>query len=209
MVGQKSIQVIGKRSIRVDAYVEGKEDEVFNIEIQRADNEDHAKRVRYNASVITVNRSEPGDRFAHVQELYVIYIADFDVFENGRTISHAEMTCQETGIPVNDGLHEVFATTVGCDDSKVARLMREYKNPDMNNPEFPKQSKRVQEMKHSEKEAGVMCTLVENYAEERAKKERLYCICKMLAKGYAKNDILDLDYTEEIAEAEQSMLTSV
>lgn len=145
----------------------------------------------------------------HVQELYVIYIADFDVFENGRTISHAEMTCQETGIPVNDGLHEVFVTTVGSDDSKVARLMREYKNPDMNNPEFPKQSKRVQEMKHSEKEAGVMCTLVKNYAEERAKKERLYCICKMLAKGYAKNDILDLDYTEEIAEAEQSMLTSV
>ena len=29
VVGQKSIQVIGKRSIRVDAYAEGKEDEVL------------------------------------------------------------------------------------------------------------------------------------------------------------------------------------
>ena len=32
--GQKSIRIIGKRSIRVDAYAEGNEDTVFNIEIQ-------------------------------------------------------------------------------------------------------------------------------------------------------------------------------
>lgn len=164
--GQKSIRIIGKRSIRVDAYAEGNEHTVFNIEIQRADNENHVKRVRYNASVITVNRSEPGDLFEQVQELFVIYIADFDVLGNGRTISHAEMTCAETGVTLNDGLHEIFVTTVGKDNSKIARLMKEYKNPDMNNPEFPKQSKRVQEMKHDSKEAEKMCKLVEDYKLE-------------------------------------------
>lgn len=164
--GQKSIRIIGKRSIRVDAYAEGNEHTVFNIEIQRADNENHVKRVRYNASVITVNRSEPGDLFEQVQELFVIYIADFDVLGNGRTISHAEMTCVETGVALNDGLHEIFVTTVGKDNSKIARLMKEYKNPDMNNPEFPKQSKRVQEMKHDSKEAEKMCKLVEDYKLE-------------------------------------------
>lgn len=164
--GQKSIRIIGKRSIRVDAYAEGNEHTVFNIEIQRADNENHVKRVRYNASVITVNRSEPGDLFEQVQELFVIYIVDFDVLRNGRTISHAEMTCVETGVALNDGLHEIFVTTVGKDNSKIARLMKEYKNPDMNNPEFPKQSKRVQEMKHDSKEAEKMCKLVEDYKLE-------------------------------------------
>ncbi|MBU5430326.1 Rpn family recombination-promoting nuclease/putative transposase [Kineothrix sp. MSJ-39] len=164
--GQKSIRIIGKRSIRVDAYAEGNEDTVFNIEIQRADNENHVKRVRYNASVITVNRSEPGDLFEQVQELFVIYIADFDVLHNGRTISHAEMTCIETGVALNDGLHEIFVTTVGKDNSKIARLMKEYKNPDMNNPEFPKQSKRVQEMKHDSEEVEKMCKLVEDYKLE-------------------------------------------
>ena len=164
--GQKSIRIIGKRSIRVDAYAEGNEHTVFNIEIQRADNENNVKRVRYNASVITVNRSEPGDLFEQVQELFVIYIADFDVLRNGRTISHAEMTCVETGVALNDGLHEIFVTTIGKDNNKIARLMREYKNPDMNNPEFPKQSKRVQEMKHDSKEAEKMCKLVEDYKLE-------------------------------------------
>ena len=171
--GQKSIRIIGKRSIRVDAYAEGNEDTVFNIEIQRADNENHVKRVRYNASVITVNRSEPGDLFEQVQELFVIYIADFDVLHNGRTISHAKMTCVETGVALNDGLHEIFVTTVGKDNSKIARLMREYKNPDMNNPDFPKQSKRVQEMKHDSKEAEKMCSLVEEYAKEKVIQEAI------------------------------------
>lgn len=171
--GQKSIRIIGKRSIRVDAYAEGNEDTVFNIEIQRADNENHVKRVRYNASVITVNRSEPGDLFEQVQELFVIYIADFDVLHNGRTINHAKMTCVETGVALNDGLHEIFVTTVGKDNSKIARLMREYKNPDMNNPDFPKQSKRVQEMKHDSKEAEKMCSLVEEYAKEKVIQEAI------------------------------------
>ena len=166
VTGQKNIRIVGKRSIRVDAYAEGEEDVVFNIEIQRSDNDNHAKRVRYNASVITVNRSEPGDRFDHVQELYVIYIADFDVLNNGRTISHARMTCTETGVPVDDGLYVTYVTTIGKEDSKIARLMQEFTNPDMDNPEFPKTSKRVQEMKHNPKEASRMCKLVEDYAKE-------------------------------------------
>ena len=76
------------------------------------------------------------------------------------------MTCVETGVALNDGLHEIFVTTIGKDNNKIARLMREYKNPDMNNPEFPKQSKRVQEMKHDSKEAEKMCKLVEDYKLE-------------------------------------------
>lgn len=171
VVGQKSIRIIGKRSIRVDAYTEGEEDVVYNIEIQKADTEDHVRRVRYNASVITVNRSEPGDDFKDVQELYIIYIADFDVLKNGRTVSHAEMTCKETGIPVDDGLHEIFVTTVGTEENKISRLMKEYKNPDMNNSEFPKQSKRVQEIKHNPEEVEKVCTLVENYAKEKVIQE--------------------------------------
>lgn len=83
VTGQKSIHIIGKRSIRVDAYAEGEEDVVYNIEIQKADNDNHVKRVRYNASAITVNRSEPGDRFEHVQEVYIIYVSNFDVLQNG------------------------------------------------------------------------------------------------------------------------------
>lgn len=168
VVGQKSIRIVGKRSVRVDAYAEGKEDEVFNIEIQKADNDNHVKRVRYNASAITVYKSEPGDRFEHVQELYVIYVSKFDVLGNGLTVSHAGMTCSETGELLNDGLHEIYINAEHDDGSKTARLMKEFLNPDMNNPEFPKTSRRVQEMKHNEKEAAIMCEAIEEYAKKYA-----------------------------------------
>lgn len=166
--GQKSIKHLINRSIRVDAYVEGHEEEVFNIEVQKQDNDNHVKRVRYNASAITVNRSEPGDRFEHVQELYVIYISRFDVLKNGLTISHAEMTCAETGKPVNDGLHEIYVNTNVKSDSKVSRLMEWFTETDMEDPEFPKMSSRVQEIKHNPKEVEIMCELIEEYAAKRA-----------------------------------------
>ena len=63
LVAQKSLRNLAKRSVRLDAYIEGVEDKVYNIEIQRSDNCNHVKRVRYNASTITVNKSEPGDEF--------------------------------------------------------------------------------------------------------------------------------------------------
>jgi len=168
VVGQKSIRIIGKRSVRVDAYAEGNEGEVFNIEVQKADNDNHVKRVRYNASVITVNKSEPGEKFESVKEVYVIYVSDFDVLKNGLTVSHAEMTCLETGEKLDDGLHEVYINTTGGGDSKIARLMKEFLNPDMNNPEFPCTSKRVQAMKHDEREVKIVCKAIEDYANMKA-----------------------------------------
>lgn len=169
VVGQKSIHIVGKRSVRVDAYAEGNEDKVFNIEIQKADNDNHVKRVRYNASAITVYKSEPGDRFSHVQELYVIYVSKFDVLKSGLAVSHAEMTCRETGEILEDGLHTIYINAEHDDGSKIARLMRDFLNPDMNNAEFPRTSQRVQKMKHDEKGAKDMCEAIEEYAKEYAK----------------------------------------
>jgi predicted transposase/invertase (TIGR01784 family) len=117
---------------------------------------------------LTVKCSQTGDKFGQVREIYIIYISDFDVLKNGRTVSHARMTCEETGKGLEDGLHEIYVTTRGKENSKPARLMREFLNPDMNNPEFPKTSKRVQELKHSEEEVEKMCELVEEYAAKRA-----------------------------------------
>ena len=173
VIGQKSIKIVGKRSIRVDAYAEGVEDEVFNIEIQKSDKDNHVKRVRYHASVITVNRSEPGDLFEDVQELYVIYVSRFDVLGNGRATSHAEMTCLETGEKIGDGLHEIYINSQYDDGSKIARLMKEFENPDMNNPEFPMTSRRVQQMKHDPEEVANMCEVIEEYAKKRADESRM------------------------------------
>lgn len=136
-------------------------EELLQIFMEKAD-------LKIHKATVTVNRSEPGDRFEHVQEVYIIYVSNFDVLQNGRTISHAEMICKETGESLQDGLHEIYVTTTGKEDNKIARLMKEFLNPDMNNPEFPKTSRRVQAMKHDPKEVAIVCKAIEEYADKRA-----------------------------------------
>jgi predicted transposase/invertase (TIGR01784 family) len=97
LVPQKDVRFVANRSVRVDAYVEGKEDVIYNIEIQRADNCNHVKRVRYNASCLTVNNSNPGDQFEDVRNICVVYISEFDMFGEGKTVYHAETMIKETG----------------------------------------------------------------------------------------------------------------
>lgn len=136
-------------------------EELLQIFMEKAD-------LKIRKDTVTVNRSEPGDRFEHVQEVYIIYVSNFDVLQNGRTISHAEMICKETGESLQDGLHEIYVTTTGKEDNKIARLMKEFLNPDMNNPEFPKTSRRVQAMKHDPREVAIVCKAIEEYADKRA-----------------------------------------
>ena len=102
------------------------------------------------------------------------------------------MVCKETGIPLNDGLHEIYITTTGNDDSKIARLMEEFLNPDMNNPEFPKTSKRVQAMKHDPKEVAVVCSLIEEYADKRAEAAAIETAIETYKEcGVSKENIME------------------
>lgn len=69
LVPQKSVHFVTNRSVRVDAYVEDDKDTIYNIEIQRFDKGNHVKRVRYNASAITVNGCDPGETFDDIRNV--------------------------------------------------------------------------------------------------------------------------------------------
>lgn len=168
LVAQKSLRNLAKRSVRLDAYIEGIEDKVFNIEIQRSDNCNHVKRVRYNASTITINKSEPGDEFEYVQDVIVIYISEFDMFDAGKTVYHVENVIKETGEPVNDGLMSVYVNTEVADDSLIGELMQCFLKTDFEDNNFPNISRRMKELKHGGEDE-IMCKSVEEYAEKKAK----------------------------------------
>ena len=75
-------------------------------------------------------------------------------------------------------------------------------------------SSEVRRLKESEGGMQVMCEVMQRYekmAAEAAKhEERMQTIKNMIAKGYTKESILDLDYTEEeYAEAESEFAQQV
>lgn len=66
VIPQNSVRNLQGRSVRLDAFCKLGNGKVSNIEVQRADDDDHLRRVRYNASCITANVTHPGEKFKNI-----------------------------------------------------------------------------------------------------------------------------------------------
>lgn len=169
VVPQNSIKNLQGRSVVLDALCETEDGKEFNVEVQKADDDDHQKRVRYNTSCVTANITEPGTKFEKVPDVIGIYISKFDMFKSGKTVYHIDRVIRETGEVQENGLQEIYVNAKIDDGSDVAELMRIFKEPDIYDFEkFPKVSGRKKQFKESEGGDETMCDLVENYAKKKA-----------------------------------------
>lgn len=77
---QKSLRNIRGRSVVLDAHCVDISDKHFDLEMQRKDDDDHQKRVRYNSSNMDTYIAEKGTKFEQIPDIYVIYITKNDFF---------------------------------------------------------------------------------------------------------------------------------
>lgn len=181
VIPQGSIKNLQGRSVIVDALCERSDGTLYNVEVQNKNQDDHQRRVRYNASCITANMESTGERFKDVPDLIVIYISRFDMFKRGKTVYHVIRTLKETGDEVQNGLEEIYVNTKIDDGSDVARLMKIFTKTDRYDFErFPRVSKRKAQFKEEEEGEAVMCEIVEEYAKEYAKENEKVMVRKML-----------------------------
>ena len=184
-----------------------------NIEIQRADNDNHLKRARFNAANITVKESETGTNFEKVKDVYIIYISEKDFFKGGFTTYHIDKVIRENGITVDDGLHEIFVNASVNDGSNIAELMQCFTQKNLNNPKFRAVTRRFKELKETEGGLTTMCKLMDDIVNEEKEKEkekvRIELLTNMINNGYSKKDILNIGFTEdEYKKAEEELLTT-
>lgn len=190
------------RSVRLDALCTLGSGVKCNIEVQRANNDDHLRRARYNASSITVKESNPGERFEDVIELYIVYISEFDFLKGGKVIYHVDKILRETGTVINDGLHEIFVNTVVDDGSDISELMACFVKKRVKSSKFPALSAEVTRLKETEGGATAMCEVMEKYEKIAVHNEKMEKLQRMISKKYSKEVIFDLGYSEdELTEA--------
>ena len=144
VIPQDSIQNLRGRSVVLDAYCKLGNGSYCNVEVQRSDSDDHFRRVRYHAACITANVVDPGEQFEQVDDLVVVYISEFDPFDEGRTVYHVRNMVEETGRAVLDGLREIYVNTKYNDGSEIAELMQCLLEPVVTNPKFPALAKELQ-----------------------------------------------------------------
>lgn len=168
---QNSIKNLQGRSVVLDAICTLENGKECNVEVQKANDDDHQRRVRYNASCITANITDPGTKFKHVPDVISIFISKFDMFKSGETVYHIDRVVRETGEIQDNGQQEIYVNTKIDDGTDIAELMRIFKESDAYDFEkFPNVSKRKREFKESEGGETEVCELVEMYGRQCAEK---------------------------------------
>ncbi len=180
VIVQSSERNIYGRSVRLDALCTLGNGSKCNIEVQRANNDDHLRRARFNAASITVKESAPGDKFKDVVNVCIVYISEFDFLNKGKTIYHIDKTIRETKDVIDDGLTEIFVNTVINDGTDIADLMSCFTKTDVNNPKFPKLSSEVKRLKNTEGGLKSMCDLMQKYNQEAVDKKQREIIKNMI-----------------------------
>lgn len=197
---QYSIKNLHGRSVRLDAFCKLGTGELCNIEVQKANNDDHIRRVRYNASCITANNTKVGADFIDVPNVTIVYISTFDMFNKGKTIYHCKTTIEETGEAIDNGLREIYVNTAINDGSTIAELMACFLQEQVDNKKFPLLSKRVWYFKNDEGGINTMCKVMEDYAKEIYMEKIVLKIKKFFLKGGSLEMAIEIfdDIPEEL-----------
>ena len=167
------------RSVVLDAKCVTGDGRQINIEVQKADDDNHLKRARYNASILTTNIAKTGKRFEFIPDVCIVFISKFDIFDSGLPLYHIDKVVRETGQVIEDGLTEIFVNTVNYDGSKPSRLMKLFtENDAYSNDEFPVTSELKSRLKSSEGGSMAMNEILEKLisdekreSEKRGRKE--------------------------------------
>jgi hypothetical protein len=171
------------RSVILDAKCIRGDGTQVDIEVQKEDNDDHQRRVRYNGAILTTNVSDTGTKFEKVPDVCVVYITAFDIFKGGHTIYHIDRVIRETKEVVENGFNEVYVNTEIKDGTNVSELMEIFVSDTVYNDKFPETSREKRRYKNSEGGIEGMSTIVENLVNEGRVEGMVKVLMNLADKG--------------------------
>ena len=166
LIPQNSVKNLQGRSVILDSFCKTSDNQHCNIEVQKENDDDHIRRVRYNGSCITVNITNTGSKFKQVPDVCVIFISKSDIFKGNHPLYHVDSVIRETGEIINDGWKRVFLNTKVKDGSDVSRLMTIFTEDDAyDDQRFPYTSARKRLFKETPKGENEMSDIVREIVE--------------------------------------------
>ena len=166
VIAEYTLPNLSGRGVRLDSFCETGDGHRINVEVQKADGDDHIRRCRYNAAGMTWKEAEKGTRFKDLPDVCVVYITEHDFLHGGRTVYHVDKILRENGSIIDDGSSVIYVNTAVNDGSAISDLMRCFMQKTVNDPRFPRLSERVHQYKNTEKGAAEMCEELERYIDE-------------------------------------------
>ena len=138
-----------KRQVRLDVWAEDETDTVYNVEVQKENTKNLPHRSRFYQALIDSKLLAPGEvDFSNMKDCYSIIIAPFDLFGKGLYQYTFQMTCNETGQPLEDGAIRIFLNTHGKNPEAISPELKELLYyMEHTTEEFPSSTERLRAIK--------------------------------------------------------------
>ncbi len=170
----------------LDVLVEGAEGKLYNVEIQRADTVDHARRIRYYGAMINSEFLEKGNSYAQMPDVYLIYVSETDLWKHGLATYQVRKNLQDLE-EYQDGMGILFVNAEVDDGSGRARLMRYFQTVDPEDLSQGALSDRVRYLKTEQGGIQEMDAVLEEVyqegKEEGKENERRSMVFRMFSRG--------------------------
>ena len=162
---QYSLTSIQGRSVILDACCVLKDGKRVNVEVQNQDNTDHERRVRYYSSVLTTSLMEKGADFDKVPDVCMVYICNFDIFSQNKSLYSVKRVIDGSDIQLDNGLKEIYISANINDGSVLSELMEVFTKDGSYNEKFPITSQMKHQFKNMQEGETMTGTYREIYGE--------------------------------------------
>lgn len=164
---QKVLKNLQGRSCMLDLECILGDGKYVGVEVQKVDNDDHQRRIRYDGSLLTTNIVEPGSKFQEVPDVIMVFISKFDIFAGGCPLYHVDRVIRELNRRTDNGMQEIYVNAVIDNGSDVAQLMKVFSYDEVYDDEkFPVTSDIKRRFKTTEEGVSIMCGIIEKYINE-------------------------------------------
>ena len=175
VVGQREFQspVVGGRNIRLDILAKDSAGKHYNVEVQKKPEGAHIRRARFNSSMMDSRMLKEGQDFSELQDSYMVFITQTDIFGYGIPIYTINRHFEEIDDLFDDGSHIIYVNGNYKGDDEVGKLLHDFGCKESKDMYYPELAKGVRHFKEEEGGRRIMCEAVERYAEQKAEKARL------------------------------------
>ena len=163
---QYRISKITSHDAVLDVLAEDGEKRIYNIEIQKSEAVDHARRTRFYGAMIDSEYLVKGKDYDQLPEVHILYISETDLWKAGKTMYEVEKRFKGTEITYEDGIHVTYVNAEIEDGTEVSQLMKYFKTTDPEDMSQGELSKRIHFLKCEEGGLKVMREMSEKWIEE-------------------------------------------
>ena len=196
------ISKVSSHDSRLDVLAEDQNEKFYNLELQRKEYLDHAKRVRFYNAMVDSEMLEKGKDYDTLPDLNVYYISETDIWKKKKTCYQVKKTLSSEEM-YKDGISITYVNAEIDDNSETARLMKYFKTADPYDNSQGDLSKRVYFLKCEEEGKRIMCKVTdelieigkeigqelgESIGEERSAKR---IVLRMAGRGKTLGEIID------------------